>query len=131
MASKIKLGERPKTFRKVVEFPMLDGTKGTIEVIFKYRTRKEFGQFIDEIMDAAKVAPATDDQGEKSFSMADLMQKTAGSNADYILRVAEGWNLDEPFDLVHAQQLADELPAAAEAIMETYRAAVVEGRLKN
>lgn len=129
--AKIKLGARPTTFRKVVEFPMLDGTKGAIEVIYKYRTRKDFGTFIDEIMDAAKVAPSTDDQGEKSFSMADLMEKTAGSNADYILRVAEGWNLDEPFDLAHVQQLADELPAAASAIMETYRAAVVEGRLGN
>lgn len=129
--AKIKLGDRPKTFRKVVEFPMLDGTKGAIEVIYTYRTRKEFGKFIDEIMDAAKVAPRTDEQGEKTFSMAELMEKTAGSNADYILRVAEGWNLDEPFDQAHIQQLADELPAAATEIMETYRAAVVEGRLKN
>lgn len=129
--AKIKLGARPKSFHKEVEFPMLDGTTGKIEMIYKYRTRCEFGAFIDEIMDAAKVAPTTDDKGEQTFSMAALMEKTAGSNADYILRVAEGWNLDEPFDLAHAQQLADELPAAATAIMETYRAAVVEGRLKN
>jgi hypothetical protein len=110
---------------------MLDGTQGAIEMIYRYRTRKEFGAFIDEIMDAAQVAPVTDDQGEKTFRMTDLMDKTSGSNADYILRVAEGWNLDEPFNAANVQQLADELPGAASAIMETYRSAVVEGRLGN
>lgn len=130
--AKIKLGERPETFKKIVKFPMLDGTEGAIEVIYKYRTRREFGAFIDEIMNAAKVAPTTDDQGEKTFSMRDLMEKTAGSNADYILGVAKGWNVDDrEFTRENVEQLADELPAAAIAIMETYRVAITEGRLGN
>lgn len=129
--AKITLGARPKNFKKLVKFPMLDGTEGAIEVVYKYRTRTEFGAFIDEIMNAAKVAPTTGEDGEKTFNMADLMDKTAGANADYILGVAEGWNLDEPFNKVNAQQMADAFPAAATAVMETYRVAVTEGRLGN
>lgn len=130
--AKIKLGARPKTFKHTVKFPMLDGTEGAVEMVYKYRTRKEFGAFIDEIMNAASVAPTTDDDGKQTFSMAALMEKTAGSNADYILRVAEGWNVeDREFTRENVELLCDELPGAATAIMETYRAAVAEGRLGN
>jgi hypothetical protein len=126
--SKIKLGNRPKSFTKIVKFDMLEGGKGSIECAFKYRTRTEFGVFIDELVsDAGVKTEASDDK----FSMSELMQKTAGSNAKYLLQVLEGWNLDEDLTLANAQQLADELPAAAAAIMETYRMAVTEGRLGN
>jgi hypothetical protein len=126
--SKVKLGNRPKAFTKNVKFDMLEGGKATIECTFKYRTRSEFGTFIDELVSDAGVKPDAD---ETKFSMADLMEKTAGSNAKYLLQVLDAWNLDEDLTLANAQQLADELPAAAAAIMETYRLAVTEGRLGN
>ena len=126
--AKISLGKRPTTFKKNVSFPMLDGTTGTIEVSYVYRTRKEFGIFIDDLMAAAGETKKPDDE---KFSMADLMEKTAGNNADYILKVVKGWNLDEELTHDNVQQLADELPAAVNAVMETYRIAVTEGRLAN
>jgi hypothetical protein len=129
--AKIKLGARPKNFKHTVKFPMLEGEQGSIECVFKYRTRKEFGTFIDGIMEGAKVQPQTNEDGQPAFSMAALMEKTAGSNADYIMQVCEGWSLDEEFSRSNVQQLADELPAAAAAIMEAYRAAITEGRLGN
>ena len=128
MASKIKLGNRPKSFKRVVTFDMLEGGQGSIECIYKYRTRSEFGVFIDALVESAGAKPKED--GEK-FSMAELMERTAGQNAKYILDVLEGWNLDEDLNQANVQQLADELPAAAAAIMETYRTACVEGRLGN
>lgn len=126
--AKIKLGNRPKNFKRIVTFDMLEGGKGSIECTFKYRTLSEFGVFIDKLIEAAgeKDKP----EGDK-FSMAELMEKTAGQNAEYILDVLESWNLDEDLNKSNAQQLADELPAAAAAIMETYRTAVTEGRLGN
>jgi hypothetical protein len=124
--SKIKLGSRPKSFSKVVKFPMLDGSTGTINVTYKYRTRTEFGEFIDALMSAAD---KKSEDGE--FSMAELMEKTAGANADYLLQVIEAWDLDEDFNRSTVQQLANELPAAAIAVMETYRSACTEGRLGN
>jgi hypothetical protein len=47
------------------------------------------------------------------------------------MRVIDGWNLDEDLTRENVQQLADELPAAVNAIMETYRSAITEGRLGN
>jgi hypothetical protein len=129
--AKIKLGARPETFTHTVKFPMLEGGEGSIERVYVYRTRTEFGTFIDEIMNAAKVAPDTDENGEVVFSMEKLMAKTAGSNADYILKVAKGWNLDVPFNRENVQQMCDELPGGATAIMEFYRSAVSEGRRGN
>lgn len=126
--AKITLGKRPASFKKTVSFPMLDGTTGTIDISYRYRTRKEFGLFIDELMAAAGESKRPDDE---KFSMAELMEKTAGSNADYVLKVVTGWNLDEDLNHDNVQQLADELPAAVNAIMETYRIAITEGRLGN
>lgn len=125
--AKIKLGQTPKSFKRVVSFQMLDGSEGAIEVSFKYRTRTEFGKFIDGLFAEAKDTKAAD--GE--FSMADLMGKTRDKNAAYLLDVIDGWNLDEPLNRTTAEQLCDELPAAAAEIMETYRKAIVEGRLGN
>ncbi len=128
MATKIKLGARPKSFTRIVKFPMLEGGEGSIECTFKYRTRSEFGVFIDKLMEAAgaKAQP----EGDK-FSMAELMEKTAGQNVEDVFGVLESWNLDEDLTKPNVQQLADELPAATAAIMETYRTAVTEGRLGN
>jgi hypothetical protein len=129
MATKIKLGNRPKNFKHTVTFPMLDGTTGSIEVTYKYRTRKEFGLFIDKIINAA--GEKKDSANEEKFSMAALMEKTADSNADYVMQVVDAWNLDEELTRENAQQLCDELPAATAAIMEDYRKAIAEGRLGN
>lgn len=126
--AKIKLGARPKSFKRVVKFPLLEGGEGAIECIYKYRTRSEFGIFIDRLMDAAGAKEKPD--GEK-FSMAELMERTAGANADYIMDVLDGWNLDEDLTKANVQQLADEYPAAATAVMESYRLACLEGRLGN
>ena len=127
--AKIKLGSRPKSFKRIVKVPMLDGSEGSIEVVYKYRTRSEFGALIDAITELSGIKSKPDEDAK--FSLADLMETTKESNADYIFKVAEGWNLDEEFTLANVAQLCDELPGAASAIMETYRIAVTEGRLGN
>ena len=124
--AKIKLGQRPKTFKRLVSFPLVDNSTGQIEMVFKYKTRSEFGAFIDELLD-----DAGKDRSDGSVSMKELMERTADSNASYILQVAEGWNLDEEFNRANIQQLSDEIPAATAAIMEAYRLAISEGRQGN
>lgn len=126
--SKIKLGTRPKSFKRIVKFPLLEGGEGAIECTFKYRTRKEFGEFIDRMVEASGSKAKADDE---KFSMVALMEKTAGQNAEYMMDVLDAWNLDEDLSVANVQQLANEIPAAATAIMETYRTAIVEGRLGN
>lgn len=126
--AKIKLGATPKTFKRTVTVDMLDGTKGSIECDFKYRTRTEFGAFLDGIFKDAGVKPTDDDA---KVAIESLMAKTRDTNADYLMQVIDGWNLDEELNKANLQQLCDEFPGVANSIMEIYRTAVTEGRAKN
>lgn len=126
--AKVKLGDRPKTFKRMVKFPMLDGTEGAIEMIYTYRTRTEYGKMIDEIIKASGAATPPGD----SFSMEAMMSANSESAADHIMKAAEGWNLeDQAFSRENVTQLADEIPAAAAAIIEGYRIGCTEGRSGN
>lgn len=139
--AKIKLGQRPPNFKKVVKFQMLDGSQGSIEAVYKYRTRAEFGAFVDGLVEEAKRQGETERAAREDAAggadavvgagMGRLMNDRAQANADYIMQVMEGWNLDEAFNPASVLQLCDELPAAATALIETYREAVTEGRLGN
>jgi hypothetical protein len=129
--AKIILGKRPKAFTRSIKVPMLEGGEGTIEVSFVYRTRSEFGAFVDELLDAAKVVPASASDEDVKFSLQQALERTRDTNADYILKICDGWNLDEHFGRPALVQLCDELPGAALAIIDQYRAAITEGRLGN
>jgi hypothetical protein len=62
---------------------------------------------------------------------------TRDTNADYILKIAEGWNLTDDegapleFNRANVAQMCDELPGVAMEIINVYRMAVSEGRLGN
>jgi hypothetical protein len=130
--AKITLGQRPKTFSKTVSFPMLDGTTGQITVKYRYRTRKEYGSMVDQMVaEANKAAEAAGKAPQAEFSMEAHLGHTSEQNAAYILVAVESWDLDKELSADTAQELADELPAAALAIIECYRAAITEGRLGN
>lgn len=135
--AKLVLGKRPKNFKRTISVQMLDGTTGTVECIFKYRTKREYGEFIDGITTAAREAEKAKDaakvEGEevKPFSLADYLEKSVDASSDYILQIVESWNLDVELAKESVEDLANEFPGAAAAIIETYRAAVTEGRLGN
>jgi hypothetical protein len=129
--AKISLGKRPKNFKRIIKVPMHEGVEGTVEVSFVYRTRSEFGAFVDDLLQAAKVTPASAADDDVTFSLREALERTRDTNADYILRIIDGWNLDEDFGRAAVVQLCDELPGAALAIINEYRAAITEGRLGN
>lgn len=129
--AKIILGKRPKSFKKTVKFPMLEGGEGSVEVSYVYRTRTDFGAFIDGLMDDAGVKPASQSEEDVKFSLEAALDKTKETNADYIMKVVDGWNLDVDFSRDNVAQLCDELPGAALEIMNSYRTAITEGRLGN
>ncbi|MBI3103242.1 MAG: hypothetical protein HYY98_17070 [Burkholderiales bacterium] len=129
--AKIILGKRPRNFKRVVSFDLPEGGKGSIEVSFVYRTRKEFGQFVDEVFSAAGVAPASQADDDVKFSLAKALEKTVDTNADYIIKIVDGWNLDAEYSRDAVQQMCDEYPGAAQAVIESYRLAITEGRLGN
>ena len=129
--AKIKCGARPKHFARTIIITMPEGGKGTVEMSYIYRTRSEFGKFVDELLDGAGVKSKGSTDEDVKFSLREVLEKTRDQNADYILKIADGWNLEEEFTRDNIAQLCDELPAAAIEIIEGYRAAVTEGKLGN
>lgn len=136
--AKIKLGTRPKSFKHTVTVPLLDGTSGTLECVFRYRTRKEFGEFVDALAADARAAAKKAEEEAKAagaearpYSLKEYHEKGVETNADYVLGILESWNLDVELSRDAVQQLADELPGVSAAIVEAYRLAIAEGRLGN
>lgn len=152
MANKVRLGKRPAQFKTIaVKFPMPDGTEGVINVAFKYRTREEFGAWLDELMALSK-ARAEAQAGQASgpvyledepveatqFSMADMFHGMDFAAADHLTGCVLSWDLESPdgsgiaeISLEVGKQLASELPAAVSALMDRYRDACRDGRLGN
>ena len=138
--TKIVLGARPKNFKREVTFKLHEGGNGTIVVTYKYRTRSEYGAFVDERVKASKEAAqsaieaaiaAAEAGSVVDTGMQVLLDKSAADNVAFILDAVEGWNLDAPYGRPSVEQLADELPQAVLAIIENYRVACTEGRLGN
>ncbi|OZI44482.1 hypothetical protein CEK29_07050 [Bordetella genomosp. 5] len=125
--AKIVLGKRPKSFTRKVTFPMLDGTEGVINCVFKYRTKTEFGELLDKL--GANVGAAVDT--EKPFSLSDFYGGVNKKNAEHLLQILEGWDVEADLTSESVEQLADELPAAGAAIAHAYQLGIVEGRLGN
>lgn len=129
--AKIILGSRPKNFTRIITVDLPEGGKGSVEMLFKYRTRTEFGEFIDQLLDKAGVSVKDTSEEALKFSLKEALEKTIEQNAEYILQVADGWNLDKDFNRQNVLQLCDELPGAAQAVMDAYREAITTGRLGN
>lgn len=129
--AKIVLGKRPKNFKKVLKVTLPEGGEGTIELNYIYRTRTEFGAFLDELFASAGVKPESASEEDVKFSVKEALEKLRDTNSDYLMKIADGWNLDVEFNRENVMQLCDELPGVALAAIDSYRLAVTEGRLGN
>ncbi len=141
----VKLGDRPKAFAPVtVEAPMPDGSTGRVQVTYTYRTRAEFGAFVDAFFaapDAAKAAatgpadeaPAADEAEAPAalFRAGDHMDEGTRRQAEYLAQVVDAWDLDTPLSPQALLQLCNQFPAVAGAVRDRYRELVTEGRLGN
>ena len=124
MANKITLGKPPKNFNRSVLFTTVEGDESFITWTFVYRTRKQFGELVD--------TNAPDDAPSEGIpTMQSMMEKANVKSADYIMQIAEGWDLSADFNRVNVQELCDQYPAAVNAAIHAYREAVMEGRLGN
>jgi hypothetical protein len=147
------LGQQPKNFKKSVEFPMLNaGETGCIEITYKYRTRIEYGEFVDgwqkqreaasnsemekvlkehnAAVQAAKDA-GTEPPELKPMGQLKLQSTVVEASAEYLEQIAEGWDLPQEFNLENLRLLCNTMASAAKNISETYRIALTEARLGN
>lgn len=152
--AKIKLGNPPKSVSKELKIPQLDGSIGTIKVDYKYRTRKEFAEFVDGMTAAIKAegeamiaaaqaavkaaeeaakagAPVEPQKLDFGPTQTEQNDKKAQNQAAYIMGCVLGWDLDIAFDREAVDQLIDEIPQAADAIIQSYREAMQDGRRGN
>jgi len=152
--AKVTLGKRPKSFHRKVEFKMVDGEDAELTLLFKYRTKREFGALIDEMVQQPQQSAAADasdqlpllpeagaagqephpepEQPAKIPQLSEFMAASIDAQADYILKIAEGWDIpDTPFDRKHVTDFCDEQPGGVKAVMAAYREAITEGRLGN
>jgi len=127
--TKIILGKTPKNFAAFpVTFTMPEGMEGTIEATFKYRTKTQFGEYLNKIFSEVGEEPPSD--GNIDFEV--LFNKTKDKNADHLLEALEAWEgIDAPLNRESLQALANELPAASIALMAAYNKACTEGKLGN
>ncbi len=132
---KIVLGKRPESIHRIVKVPLPEGKTGTIEVDFKYRTRREFAKFVDEMVEGTKAQAQAQaeaaEAAEEKFSTHSITDATVRANAKYLGDAIVGWNLDAELCEESLVQLCDELPGVCQALMDAYRAAITEGRSGN
>ena len=128
--AKFKLGDRPESFPPIkVQFKTNRGADAEIEVVFKYRTREEFGANVGEhFYGRTEDFPRTDD-GQIDYRA--LTNKTTGNEATYMASMLEKWDLEDELSVENFTQLANEQPGAIGAIKAAYAAACSEGRLGN
>ena len=129
--AKIVLGKRPKNFKRAVSFDLPEGGKGAVEATFVYRTRTEFGSFVDELLEGAGVSAKGQGDEDVKLSLKEALEKTVDTNAEYLMKVMEDWNLDVEFSKDAVQQMCNEYPGAALALIDAYRLAITEGRSGN
>jgi len=120
-------GARPETITAPVSFVRVTGEVAEMDCKFKYRTRREFGELWDEVSNANVPQPA---DGEK-FSFASLADRGLEFSAERTLKYLVGWGVEIELNKAALVQLFDEEPNAAAAFWDAYRAALVDGRVKN
>lgn len=127
---KFKLGDRPETFPLIkVPFKTNRGQDAEIEVVFHYRTREEFGEFIGKHFQmGASEFPRTED-GQIDYQA--LAKQSTGNDAGYLKAAIKSWDMEDDLSDEVLQKLANLHPAAVVALKAAYGAACNEGRLGN
>jgi hypothetical protein len=127
----IRLGQRPATFKPVdVVFEGPDSTLLCVpRVVFKYRTRSEFGALVDVRVQfdvqQLQASPGTDSTVAAFFSAKDA------SMADTLADCITAWGLESEPTADILRELLDECPAAGAALWDAYASAARDGRLGN
>ncbi len=112
--ARIVLGARPKSFTRKVTVELPEGGQGSVSWSFIYRTRTEFGALLDEIFASAGVTPSSQQAEDVKVSLADAFACTRDANADYLMRIADGWDLDAEFSRAAFSDEASRLASSAE-----------------
>lgn len=126
--AKIVLGTRPGNFSRAVKFPLLEGGEGEILCEFNFRSRSEYAKWIDAATSDMKIEP---DAAGVYPTVAEIIGRTVERQTGMLVDALAGWDLAGPVTPENLREVSDVYPAAAVAIIDTYRNACLEGRVGN
>ncbi|ATQ77904.1 hypothetical protein CR152_27915 [Massilia violaceinigra] len=109
-AKKFSLSVAP-TFKAPVAIAIPGAGEAQIIFTFKHRTKDELKEF----MESLKAADTED----------------GPNDADVLLDIASGWDLDEPFDAASLEMLTQRYMGAAQAVIGAYFGELTGARTKN
>lgn len=104
MAKKLSLSTDP-TFVATAQIPVPGAGTAPVKVTYKYRDRAAFKEFLDVLKDS--------------------------EDAEVIMDIACGWDLDEAFDKANVEKLVAKYIGAPAAILSTYISEQTGARAKN
>jgi hypothetical protein len=122
--AKLSLASAPKTFKRTINIELLDGSTADVELTFKYKTRSEYAKLLDEVM-------KSEDGDAKKETAVDVFARLGEGTADFLMKIVDGWDLEDKFTKANVVKLIDSFPAVSNEITEVYRVAILEGRVKN
>lgn len=131
----IKLGNNPKTFKKVIPLFDVNGKKESLQIEFKYRTRLQFAELVDarnvreKAKEEADLAEAGEDGAAKTYEQ--TVQEMLDDSVVKVLEIAQGWDLEDEFNAENLVELDGMFPSALMDIQNAYQAALLETRRKN
>ena len=129
--AKLSLASAPKTFKRTVSIPLLDGSDADIEITYKYKTRSDYAKLLDDVVKSEKPKDKQKEGEEVTESAVDIFKRLGAGTVDYLMKIIESWDLDDEFNKANIADLIDKFPSAANKISETYRIAILEGATKN
>lgn len=103
---KFSLTAKP-TFTAAVPIPVPGDLAADVVFTFKGRTREALQAFMESTRDAERL------------------------KLDIVMDMVTGWELDDPFDRDHVEQLLENYLGAYQAIYDTYLRELTEARTKN
>ena len=133
---KFSFGAAPKDFKKTISIIDVLGGETTIDFTFIYRTKKQFAELADEGIAKAKAAQkaAESEKGDGETPdnfFSDLYAKNDEFHANYVLKIASGWELPDDFTKSNLLRLENDNAGALVAISRAYAGAIAEARVKN
>ena len=105
---------------------------GYAEVMAKVKTEKAKQKAAEKKAKAASEEdPTAETEAADAIELEKLFAERIKSDATLALKVASGWDLDEPFDATNVADMEDKFPGAIGALVAAYGEKVHGARVKN
>jgi hypothetical protein len=123
------------TFPLDVEITKLDGSTALVNIIFKAHGKRAWSAIKDAhdnlIPTVDADTPVLEDAPAKRLTLADITDKGIRTDVAMILKIASGWDLEEPFDVESLVNMEDTFGGSSRAIVTAYDRAIYQGQLGN